>query len=296
MGEIAALGTSVLWSFTSVLFTLAGRRVGSVIVNRTRLVVAVFFIGLTHWILQGEIIPQDLNPKRVFWLGLSGVVGLVAGDASLFQAFVLIGPRLSMLMMALAPIISTLLAWIFLGEHLGPVDLFAILITVAGITWVVWESNVQLPKVERKNFVLGIILGVGGALGQAVGLITSKLGMEGGFPPLSATLLRMVTAMLFIWLLTIFQGKARSTLYALKDRKATLAIIGASIVGPFLGVWLSLIAIDQVHVGIASTLMSLSPIFLIPLAKWVFKEQVSSRVVFGTVIAIVGVTLIFTDV
>ena len=141
-----------------------------------------------------------------------------------------------------------------------------------------------------------LILGVGGALGQAVGLITSKLGMEGGFPPLSATLLRMVTAMLFIWLLTIFQGKARSTLYALKDRKATLAIIGASIVGPFLGVWLSLIAIDQVHVGIASTLMSLSPIFLIPLAKWVFKEQVSSRVVFGTVIAIVGVTLIFTDV
>jgi drug/metabolite transporter (DMT)-like permease len=296
MGEIAALGTSVLWSFTSVLFTLAGRRVGSANVNRTRLVVAVFFISLTHWALHGEIIPMDTTPERAFWLGLSGVIGLVAGDASLFQAFVLIGPRLSMLMMALAPVMSTLLAWIFLGEHLGSVDLLAILITVAGIAWVVWESNVRLPEVERKDFILGIFLGIGGALGQAVGLITSKLGMEGGFPPLSATLLRMVTAMFFIWLLTIFQGKARSTLQALKDRKAALSIVGASIVGPFLGVWLSLIAIDQAQVGIASTLMSLSPIFLIPLAKWVFKEQVSSRVVFGTVIALIGVTMIFTHV
>jgi drug/metabolite transporter (DMT)-like permease len=128
-----------------------------------------------------------------------------------------------------------------------------------------------------------------------VGLITSKLGMEGGFPPLSATLLRMLAAMFFIWLITLLQGKVHTTLQALKDQKATLAILGASIVGPYLGVWLSLIAIDQAQVGIASTLMALSPIFLIPLAKWLLKEQISVKTVFGTIIALVGVTLIFMN-
>jgi drug/metabolite transporter (DMT)-like permease len=295
MGEFAALGTSILWSLTSVLFTLAARKVGSVVVNRIRLVLAVLLISLTHLILLNQIIPDHVYPESAFWLGLSGIIGLVAGDASLFQAFVLIGPRLAMLMMALSPVISTLLAWIFLGEYLDSPDLLAVLITISGIVWVVWESNVTIPNIERKNFVLGILFGVGGALGQAGGLITSKLGMEAGFPPLSATLIRMVAAMLFLWLITLFQGKVRSTLLVLKDRYVFWAILGATIVGPYLGVWFSLIAIDQAQIGVASTLMALSPIFLLPLAKWVFKEHISRRIVFGTILALLGVTMIFMN-
>jgi drug/metabolite transporter (DMT)-like permease len=295
MGEVAALGTSILWSFTSVLFTVAGRRVGSAIVNRTRLVIAVVFVALTHFILQGRLIPQDINTERVFWLSVSGVIGLVLGDASLFQAFVMVGPRISMLMMALAPVMSTVLAWIFLGEVLDSLDLLAVFITVAGIAWVVWESNDKLEKVARKDFLIGILFGIGGALGQAIGLITSKLGMEGGFPPLSAVLIRLFIGMLAIWIMTFFQRKVQSTLKALKDQKALLTIIAASFVGPYLGVWLSLIAIDLAQVGIASTLMSLSPLLLIPLAKWFFDEQVSARVIFGTIAALIGVTMIFLN-
>jgi len=295
MGEFAALGTSILWSFTSMLFTIAGRRVGSVVVNRTRLVFAMIFLFTTHLILKGELIPEGTNQTRLFWLGLSGIIGLVLGDAFLFQAFILVGPRLSMLMMSLAPVISTFLAWVFLGEHLSSLDLVAVLIAVGGISWVVWESNIQRVDMEKKDFFLGILFGLGGALGQAIGLITSKKGMEGGFSPLSAVLLRMFIGMLVIWIITLFQREVRSTFEALKDRVALRAILGASIVGPFLGVWLSLIAIEQAQIGIAATLMALSPIFLIPLTKWFFKEQVSGRVVFGTITALIGVTIIFLN-
>jgi drug/metabolite transporter (DMT)-like permease len=295
MGEIAALGTSILWSFTSVLFTLAGRRVGSAVVNRTRLVFAVIFITITHQLLQGEFIPNGINTQRIFWLGLSGIIGLVLGDAALFQAFILVGPRLSMLMMALTPVMSALMAWIFLREVLNYVDMLAILITIAGIAWVVWESNNKLPKVARKDYFAGILFGIGGALGQAAGLITSKLGMEGDFSPLSAVLVRLVIAMVVIWIGTFCQGKVRTTIHALKDHKALLAVLGASIVGPYLGVWLSLIAIDLAQVGIASTLMALSPIFLLPLAKLFFNEEISTRIIFGTIIALIGVTLIFLN-
>jgi drug/metabolite transporter (DMT)-like permease len=295
MGEIAALGTSILWTFTSILFTAASRRVGSAIVNRTRLVLATLFVTITHLILQGRIIPQGTNPERVFWLALSGIIGLVFGDAALFQAFILVGPRLSMLMMALAPVISTVLAWAFLGEVLDTADLLAIFVTIAGIAWVVWESNIGLEEVARKDFFVGIAFGIGAALGQAIGLITSKLGMQGDFPPLSAVLIRLSIGMLAIWIITFFQRKARVTFQALKDQKALLAILGASFVGPYLGVWVSLIAIDQAHIGIASTLMSLSPIFLIPLTRWIFKERVSTRVIFGTFTALIGVTMIFLN-
>jgi len=115
IGEIAALGTSVCWTFTSTFFTIAGRRVESVIVNRVRLGLAVVFLSLTHFLLQGQWFPPQAGLYRWFWLGLSGVIGLVLGDAFPFQAFVWIGPRRSVLLMSLVPIISTFIAWAFLG-------------------------------------------------------------------------------------------------------------------------------------------------------------------------------------
>ena len=97
MGELAALFTSVAWSFTSLQFTLAGRRVGSAVVNRTRLLIAFIFLSLTHLLLTGALWPQSAAPARWFWLGISGIIGLVLGDACLFQSYVLIGPRLSLI-------------------------------------------------------------------------------------------------------------------------------------------------------------------------------------------------------
>ena len=110
-GEIAGLFTSLCWSFTSIFFTLGGRIVGSPIVNRTRLIFALIMAIGVHFVTQGQFFPLDAGWERWGWLGLSGILGFALGDACLFQAFVMIGPRLSMLMMALHPVIGTILAW-----------------------------------------------------------------------------------------------------------------------------------------------------------------------------------------
>ena len=99
-----------------IFFTIGGTRVGSAVVNRIRLVLAVVFLSVTHFLLTGQWFPADVEPYRWGWLGLSGIIGLVIGDSMLFRAFVMIGPRLSMLLMSLVPIISAALAWVFLEE------------------------------------------------------------------------------------------------------------------------------------------------------------------------------------
>lgn len=295
MGELAALATSFLWSLTSIQFTLAGQRIGSQTVNRIRLVVAVFYLSLTHLLSYGEVWPVHAEPFRWGWLGLSGTVGLVLGDACLFQAFVLIGPRRAMLLMTLVPIISTLLAWGWLGETLQPVEVGAVLLTVSGIAWVVSERQPAQAAEARGEgqYALGVLLGLGGALGQALGLVMSKQGLGGDFAPLSATLIRMLVASAVIWLLALVRGQIGATGRALRDKKAVLFLAGGALTGPFLGVWSSMVAVQNAHVGIASTLMALSPIILIPMARWVFHERISLRAVAGTVVALVGATTIF---
>ena len=187
IGELAALGTSLCFSFGSTFFTLAGREIGSPLVNRTRLLVGLGLVMLWHWLTFGQLLPLDAAPERWFWMGLSGFVGLALGDAFLFQAFVLVGPRLSMLMMALAPALGAVLAGAFLNEQLNTLELFGMAVVIAGIMLVISDRSGKagIHTQDKRLYVIGLLCGLGGAVGQAGGLVLSKIGLDGGFPALS---------------------------------------------------------------------------------------------------------------
>ena len=292
-GELAALATSVCWTGTSIFFTVGSRRVGSGMVNRTRLVIAVTLLSLTHILLRGQWLPAGATPERWLWLGLSGIIGLAVGDAFYYQALIWIGPGLTTLLMALAPIFSAGMGWVLLGEQLSGTEMLGIAVTMAAVALVIRDRGYSGTRETRPGrFWLGVLAGVGAALGQATGLIASKKGMTGGFDPLSATLMRMLVAMAVIWLYTIVRGQLRATVTAWSDKKAMAAITAGAAVGPFAGVWLSLIAIQNSPVGVASTLMSLAPILILWPARVIFRERISSMSAIGTVMAIVGVVLL----
>jgi len=293
IGELAGLATSLFFSFTSIFFTLAGRRVGSMVVNRTRLALAVVLLCITHWVVFGIPLPLHTEPERWLWLGLSGIVGLALGDIFLFRAFVSIGPRLSMLMMSLAPVIATILAWIFLGEIISTGQMAGILITLGGVTWVVMERNVNNNQ-ENRDYARGILYGLCGAIGQAAGLVLAKNGLFGEFSPISGNVIRMITAAVVLWVITFIQEEAGNTVKTLAgDRRGAGFTIAGSITGPLLGVSFSLLAVQRAEVGVASTLMALPPLFLLPLSYVVFKERFGWGSVAGTFVAVFGVAILF---
>lgn len=299
IGELAAVGTSLCFSFGSTFFTLSGRALGSVIVNRGRLLVAVLLVMLMHLLFYGQLIPLDAGADRWIWLGLSGVVGLVLGDTFLLQAFVLIGPRLSMLMMALAPVLGAVLAWVFLGETLVAQEIIGIAVTLGGILIVISKrqadsSNTEAKPTDNRAYIIGLLCGLGGAAGQAGGLVLSKFGLGGEFPALSANLIRLLAALAVVWLIALVNRQLVSTVRTLRENpRAFMLVVGGTVLGPVLGVWLSLIAVQNTSIGVASTLSSLMPIFLIPISYFMFKERVTKQGVIGTVIAFVGMVLLF---
>jgi len=295
-GEIAALLTAVCWSFNSVVFTRAGKRVGAVTVNIMRLWIAVPALALLHWLLFATPFPFAIEPRRFLYLGVSGLIGFVIGDTMLFESFLLIGPRLAMLLALLVPVFSTLLAWVWLGETLRLPEIFSILVTIGGVAWVVAEKTAPVAaaaSIQPRKYRLGILLAAGGAVGQAVGLLFSRLGLAGGYSAISATLVRVTVAALALVLLSLFQGKIHAHLAKMKDKKALLEISAGALTGPALGVVLSLEAIAHAPIGVASTLMSLTPVILLPVSYFLFKEKITSRAIIGTVIALLGVILLF---
>ena len=302
-GELAGLFTSLCWSFTSIFFTLGGRIVGSSIVNRTRLAFALGMVAGVHWVTEGQIFPVEAGIERWGWFALSGILGFAFGDACLFQAFVMIGPRLAMLMMSLHPVIGTLLAWAFLGETLNAAELLGIALAVSGVAWVVTDRHTRdhhngdnRANTNRRHYMIGILFGFGGALGQAAGFVASKQGLEGDFPALSGNIIRLLIATIIIWVFSAFDGSAVKGIRTLREKPAAVKFIFAgSIAGPFIGVWASLVAVKNAAVGVASTLTSLAPIILIPLSWLFFKERITSRAIGGTILALAGIVMLFLD-
>lgn len=292
-GELAALGTAVMWSLTAVFFSYSGRRVGSQVVNRSRLIFAFIFLATAHLILQGTIFPWDAEPFRWFWFAISSILGLVLGDTFLFRAYVMIGPRISMLLMSTVPIYSVVLGWLLFDEQISSLEMAGIILAVAGIGWVVTEKRSGRTQVENKQYRKGILFGLAGALGQVANLVTARYGLVGGYPTISAAIIRILIGLLVLWGLAALTRQVRYTFEQWRDRKALRAMVAGAFVGPFLGIWLSLIAVQSTRLGIAATLMALPPILLIPIEYIVYKQRVSRRGILGTAVAITGVALIF---
>lgn len=300
IGELAALATALCYAGSSTFFSNAAKTYGSLVANRLRLVTAVNLVMLTHWILFGSPLPVHADFQRWLWLGLSGIVGLAIGDAFLLQSYIIIGPRLGVLMLSLAPALAAFLAWAFLGEKLSWIAIIGILITLGGIAWVVLEkkngniTSDQPSNLDNPVYVKGLLAGLGAATGQAVGVILAKKGLGGDFPALSANLIRMVSATAAFWALTILQGQVRSTLTSLRSQPRGMGyILVGAIIGPLTGVSLSLYAIQHAQVGVASTIIALPPVFLLPVGYFLFKERFGWGAVAGTLVAILGVALLF---
>ncbi|GAB4363694.1 MAG: hypothetical protein Kow009_00270 [Spirochaetales bacterium] len=141
LGEIYALGTAIFWTITALSFEFAGKRVGTLSLNLIRITIGFLLLSLYSWITRGILLPIDAPPSLWFWLGASGLVGFVIGDILLFQAFIEIGARISMLIYSAVPPLSAVLGWIFLHETIRPRGLLGMAITLTGIALVVLERG-----------------------------------------------------------------------------------------------------------------------------------------------------------
>lgn len=291
IGEISALATAICWSFTAYAFTDASRRVGSVQVNIDRMFLASVILLI---IIFSFGISLDLTFYQIGNLILSGIVGLVLGDSFLFKSFQLIGARIGMILMALVPVISTILAVFFLDEIIALTGLFGMLLTISGILLVVFEKN-QEGKNNLTADKLGILYGILGALGQASGLIFAKFAFQAGeLNGFSASFIRLSSSTIILFPVIIFFRRYKNPLKLYKIHpKAIKSVLIGTTFGPVAGITLSLVAIANTKVGIASTLMAMMPIIMLPIAKYYFKEKINWKAVVGAFIAVAGAAIIF---
>jgi drug/metabolite transporter (DMT)-like permease len=291
IGEWAALGTALCWTISAQSFESASKRAGSLSINWIRLVFAFIFLCLYLGLTRGHFLPFDATGYQWIILSISGLIGFVFGDLCLFKAFVMIGSRISMLIMAFAPAFAAGLSFLLLGERLGWLDLLSMGMILSGVALAVLTK----PAGESIRFshpILGILLALGGAVGQGSALVLSKIGM-GSYNAAAATQIRILSGMIGFAILIGVRKSWPGVVRAFSNGRAIRdAGIGAFF-GPFIGVSLSLLAVQHAQAGIVATIMSIVPVLIIPSSVLIFKEKITLKEILGSLIAVAGVAWLF---
>lgn len=306
IGEIISLGVAVSWTITAWFADKASRRVGAMVTNVLRLVLATLFLGVLLWVTIGNPYPLYADKDTWLWLGLSALVGYVFGDYCLFNCYIYIGPRFGQLMMTLAPPMAAIAGWIMLGETLSWKSVLAMGITLCGIAISILSRD-SGKHIKLDLPMKGVLLGIGAGVGQGVGLVLSKIGMQyysdaipadaprlmEGMLPFASTMIRAIIGGLGFLLILCLQKNFGKLLDAVKDPVAMKYASIITLFGPAIGVSLSLMAVRYANAGIASTLMALTPVLIIVPEILVNKKRIRPKEIIGLVVSITGVALFF---
>ncbi|MDF9829525.1 DMT family transporter [Parabacteroides sp. PF5-6] len=307
LGEIISLFVAVSWTITAICFEFAGKRVGTLSLNIIRLSLAIGMLGLTLLYFTGSFFPVNAGREAWFWLAVSGFIGYVLGDYCLFTSYIIIGSRFGQLFMTLAPPSAAVAGYFILGETLPVNAWLGMFVTMSGIGLSIFGK--REPSSRRINLKLplkGVLLGIGAGMGQGIGLVFSKLGMNYymqhvdlqdtvavNLVPFASTQIRAVVGLIGFLSVMCWTRQGKALIHSLKDRKAMASATGGTFFGPFIGVSLSLMAVQYTEAGIASTLMALTPILILAPSYFFFKQKITLREVIGAVISVLGVSLFF---
>ena len=292
VGEIAALSAAAAWAVASLMFTRLGARVPPVALNLAKCVIALVLLSATGVALGADLPGAELDRRDLTMLAVSGLVGLTIGDSLYFGALLALGPRRALLLWALTPPATVLLGWVFLGEHLVAGQIAGIALTLAGVIWVIVERTHTTARKARIRSRTGILLGVGAAVCQAVGNLLTKAG-GGDLPALEISVVRLAFGAAGLLVVAGAMGQLRTVAPVVKSPRLAGGVFVATLIGTYLGLWLSMAGLRYAEIGVASTLSCTSPIFVLPLAYFVSKERVSARAAAGALIAVLGIGLIF---
>jgi len=291
-GELAAVLTALCWAITSISFEDAVKKIGPVNLNLMRLVIALVFLSMFSSVTRGELFPVDASSDVWIWLSLSGIVGIVVGDQLILEAISSVGARTTMLIYSSVPPLSGFFAFIILKETMTSIQIIGMMITIWGIVYVITDRYNATTQSTHKQSTRGIIFAVGGSICQSLGYVIGKYGMV-DYNPFAATQIRLLAGVILLCIMFTFGGQWRSFITVLGNGSGLKSTIVGSFFGPFIGISLSLYAVQRINPGVASTLMSITPVLLVIYAVMIKKEHVHIKEVAGTIIVVCGLGVMF---
>lgn len=296
---LGAVLATILFAFSAVSGARVAKLMGGTEANFWRLALATLFLAA-----MAHAFGAGLAGNGFYIFVLSGCLGFGLGDVALFQAYPRLGSRLTILIVhCLAAPFAGLVEWLWLGTTLTAAQISCGVVILAGVA--VALAPAHETHEERRQFGIGIFFAVLGAVGQGGGVVLSRKAYEvcalAGQPMdgITAAYQRILGGVIISGL-ALLVVKRQFLLSRASDlqpptltttekwRKSGKWIVFNALAGPTLGVSCYQWALKTTPSAVVLPIVALSPLVVMPFARWLEQERPSRRSTLGAVIAVAG--------
>ena len=288
LGQLAALGAAMAWTVSGLFDEHFTKGIWGPSVNFLRLCLGLVLVTLLSVLTTGQVLEIPAAGSGAIWFVLSGLIAFAIGDNFLITAFQTIGARITLLIFSISPILTAVGGYLIFGETLTPRNTLGMVLTLSGLMIVITSKDDH----GQKNYSpIGVRAALLASIGQASGVILSKMGLE-SFAPIAGTQIRLFSAVLGLIVYFSWKGYWKEVRQIRVHPHAWKAVVGDAFFATLIGVSLSMYAIKHVKAAIASTLMSIMPVLIIPISYFL-KETIRFKEIVGAMLSVIGIAILF---
>ena len=291
-GELSAALSALMWGSAGIVIARIQPPLTAGAINYGKnLFATLCFIGLL-WAVTGSPLPQELHGQTLWIFVISGFLGLALCDTFLMRSLLDIGPQRMSTVFLCVPAMASLIAILPpLSEHASWQVWVGIAVCMGGIFLALRRHPDH--HVDAARFRRGVRNAFIAAIFQTAAILLARYGLHKVQAPLlESAVVRMAAGTLGLVLIGGAAGRLGSWHRQLSVPKSAAMLFGASFFGTFLGILTNQAGLLwAVHAGVATTLNSLMPIYLMPLSVIYLGERFGKRAVIATIIAFIGVAL-----
>ena len=288
LGEAYSLAAALCWAIAVILFKKSGESLPPFALNLVKNALCLVALGFTLLVM-GPHQPPTMPPLLLAQTLVSGALGIAVADTLYFRALNAIGAaRMGVIGTAYSPGVI-LLAALFLGERLSPLQFGGVALTLAGIVLVTYAKATDAldAAVLRKGALLGVL----SVLLMAAGVILAKPVLETQ-DFLWVVFLRVAAGVALMLGIATARREWAALFAAYRGVRHWPAVISGSLMGSYVALLFWLAGYKYADASIAAVINELAAIFIVGFAAWLLRERVTARQLAGGALALVGVLVV----
>jgi drug/metabolite transporter (DMT)-like permease len=301
---LLAFITALLFAASAFFGNRGTRILGATPTNFYRLIMAAVVLGVWAHLFGG-----GLHGRTFYYFFISGMIGFGLGDYAYFQALPRIGARLSVLIVQCGAVpMAVIMEWLWVGTTIEIQTLLCSLVILTGVVIALAPSDHQ--QIPFKLFIPGILFGLVGAFGQALGAVVSRKAfllaesVGENVDGITSAYQRLLGGLLVIGIIYFLGKTSLARLKKLVTQTETpdahfsktytfFILLANALTGAAIGVSCYQLALKTAPTGIVLSIVATTPILIIPFSKYMDGEKIKARSVAGSMIAVLGVIALY---
>jgi drug/metabolite transporter (DMT)-like permease len=289
IGIILGFASAFIWATTSLAIKAQSDRIDTSSFNAFRMFVAMLFVLALLPFFGGVQAIVQMPVNATLMLAISSVIGIAIGDTLYFWSMTKIGTSRALPISGTYPLFTWALAVPLLNE---PITLGAILgtiLVIAGVSLLAPQTEKTI-QTDARTERWGLLAVFAAALLWAIATTMLKIGLNESPHVIVVNAIRLPVAAAASALIAYRQkGWAAWRGY---NRKSLPALVGLAIYSTGIGMIVWTLTVDFAGAARASLINTAAPIIGVPLAAIFLKENVTPKIVVGTLLSVLGIWLI----